>query len=44
MRLIAIDASPINGGPASYAVDVSASSAEELGAEVVKIRLYDIVS
>jgi hypothetical protein len=44
MRLIAIDASPINGGPASYAVDVSASAAEESGAQVVRIRLYDIVS
>ena len=29
MRIIAIDASPINGGPASYAVDISASAAED---------------
>ncbi len=42
MRIIAIDASPINGGPASYAVDVSASAAEASGAEVVRIRLYDL--
>jgi hypothetical protein len=42
MRIIAIDASPINGGPASYAVDVSASAAEDSGAEVVRIRLYDL--
>lgn len=42
MRIIAIDASPINGGPASYAVDVAASAAEEAGAEVIRIRLYDL--
>ncbi len=42
MRIIAIDASPINGGPASYAVDVSASAAQDSGAEVVRIRLYDL--
>ena len=42
MRIIAIDASPINGGPASYAVDVSASAAEESGADVIRIRLYDL--
>jgi hypothetical protein len=42
MRIIAIDASPINGGPASYAVDVAASAAEESGADVVRIRLYDL--
>jgi hypothetical protein len=42
MRIIAIDASPINGGPASYAVDVSASAAEDSGAEVIRIRLYDL--
>lgn len=44
MRIIAIDASPINGGPASYAVDVAASAAEESGADVVRIRLYDLHS
>lgn len=44
MRLIAIDASPINGGPASYAVDVAASSAEAAGAEVVRVRLYDVLN
>ncbi len=42
MRIIAIDASPINGGPASYAVDVAASAAEEAGAEIIRIRLYDL--
>jgi hypothetical protein len=42
MRIIAIDASPINGGPASYAVDVAASSAEAAGAEVIRVRLYDL--
>lgn len=42
MRIIAIDASPINGGPASYAVDVSASAAEGSGADVIRIRLYDL--
>jgi multimeric flavodoxin WrbA len=44
MRLIVIDASPINGGPASYAVDVAASSAEQAGAEVVRVRLYDVLN
>jgi multimeric flavodoxin WrbA len=44
MRLIVIDASPINGGPASYAVDVAASSAEKAGAEVVRVRLYDVLN
>jgi hypothetical protein len=44
MRLIAIDASPINGGPSSYAVDVAASSAEAAGAEVIRLRLYDVLS
>ena len=44
MRLIVIDASPINGGPASYAVDVAASSAEKAGAEVVRVCLYDVLN
>jgi multimeric flavodoxin WrbA len=42
MRIIAIDASPIYGGPASYAVDVASSAAEEAGADVIRIRLYDL--
>jgi multimeric flavodoxin WrbA len=44
MRLIAIDASPINGGPASYAVDIASTAAEEAGAEVIRIRLYDLAA
>jgi hypothetical protein len=40
-RILAIDGSPLNGGPVSSVVESAAAAAESAGATVVRIRLYD---
>lgn len=42
MRLVAIDASPVGGGPVSHAI--SCAAAEVPGAHLTRLRLYDLFS